>query len=53
VERAWSREARGESAMFDELSADGGLEEEETGGEEVSVELLDVREGGALLNQRI
>lgn len=42
-----------ESAVFDQLSADGGMGEEETGGEEVSVELLDVGEGGASLNQRI
>ena len=43
----------GESAVFDKLSAEGRMGEEETGGEEVSVQLLDVGEGGASLNQRI
>jgi hypothetical protein len=43
----------GERAVFDELPAEGGVEEEEAGGEEVSVELLDVGEGGAPLDQRV
>lgn len=44
---------RRERAVFDELSAQGEVRLEESGGEEMSVELLDLGEAGATLDQQV